>query len=174
MQPSYTTYESKSTAKLIATILTVVVIAGVVLMVDHIKAEATQAASTQQAPTTSQVSVTPAPTTSSTTGMSSMSGSSTMKSGNFTASSSYYVPNGYESIKVTLTVQDGVITNSSVRNSQGDPTSAAYQQDFASSYKSYVVGKQISGLRLGVIAGASDTSKGFEAALSQIASQTQA
>lgn len=171
MQPTFTTYENRSKAKLIATILTIVVVAGVVLVVDHLKSERTEAATAQQSPTTSQVSVTP--TTSSTTTQSTASTSS-YKDGTYTDSSSYFVPPGNENIKVTLTLTNGVITGSTITNSEGDPTSAAYQQDFASVYKSYVVGKQIADVRLGVIAGASDTTRGFEAALSQIASQAQA
>ena len=79
-----------------------------------------------------------------------------------------------ESIQVNLTLKNGVVTDVSIQNSESDRESAAYQQDFASAYKSYVVGKQISGLRLGNVAGASDTTQGFDDAVSKIATQAQA
>jgi hypothetical protein len=41
-------------------------------------------------------------------------------------------------------------------------------------YKSHVVGKNISGLKLGALAGASDTADAFNQAISQITSKAQA
>jgi uncharacterized protein with FMN-binding domain len=96
------------------------------------------------------------------------------RDGTFSATSSYYVPHSNETINVSLTLQNGVISNAAIINSEGDDQSARYQQDFATVYKSYVVGKKISDLQIGVIAGASDTSQGFNDALSQIASKAKA
>jgi len=43
------------------------------------------------------------------------------------------VPHSNESIKATLgIVLNGVVTSASVVNSEGDPTSAHFQQDFSS------------------------------------------
>jgi uncharacterized protein with FMN-binding domain len=180
MQP---TYERQSKTKLVTTILTIIVIAGIVVFADHLKSSKTLA-STNLASTTSQTTTPTAPTTSSTaastgssttsTASSSSTSSSGFKDGTYSASSSYYVPDGNENIKLTVAVRNGVITNATVANSQGDPTSAFFQQDFASNFKSYVVGKKIASLQIGVISGASDTSQGFNDALSQIESQAQA
>jgi hypothetical protein len=148
MQP---TYERQSKTKLIATILTIVVVAGLVLVIDNLKSKNTS---------TAQVSTAPAATSTQST--------------ETTPSSDYFVPHGNESIKVSLTLKDGVVTSSNVQNSEGDPDSARFQEDFASSYKSFVVGKKISDVRLGAIAGASDTAQGFNDALEQITSQAQA
>lgn len=180
MQPEYT---RQSTRKLVATIVTIIVVAGIVVFADHLKSSAStgnSVASTSSQTTPSSGTAGSSSSTSGSTGSSSSSsassGSSTSgyKDGTYTASSSYYVPHGNESIQVSVTISNGVITSSSVTNSEGDPTSAYFQQDFASSYKSYVVGQKIADLQLGVIAGASDTTQGFNDALSQIQSQAQA
>lgn len=174
------TYEQHSKKKLVAIILSLVVIAGFVVFADHVKAKTAAAAGTLAQSSSSAPSSTPSmsastdSTTATNTSSPAASSTSSYKDGTYSASSSYYVPHGNESIQVSLTLKDGVITSSSIRNSEGDPESAQYQQDFASSYKSYVVGKKISGLQLGILAGASDTTQGFDNALSQIASEAQA
>ncbi len=96
------------------------------------------------------------------------------KDGTYTASAEYYVPHSAEQIDVTVTIKDGVVASSSVQNSESNPESAQFQQDFAAQYKTYVVGKSIRGLKLGGVAGASDTSQGFNEALQQIASKAAA
>lgn len=111
---------------------------------------------------------------SSTVSSSSASASSGYKDGTYSASSDYYVPHGSENIKVTLTVQGGVVTNSSIANSENNGESALFQESFASEYKSYVVGKPVSSLQLNYVAGASDTTQGFNDALQQIKSQARA
>jgi uncharacterized protein with FMN-binding domain len=169
----------------VATFLAIVVIAGIVLFADHIKtknsavasnlgqasASNTTSAATDNATTpTSDTSSTSTSTATPTT----TTNASGYKDGTYTASSDYYVPHGDETIEVSLTVSNGVIVNASVQNSEGDNESARYQEDFASVYKSHVVGKKISGLQLGTIAGASDTTQGFDDALTQIASKARA
>lgn len=169
------TYENNSKKRLWATTLSVITIAGIVVLADHLNSENSAAANTG----TQAVTATPASSQNTSlgdnTGSSSVSsGSGSYKDGTFTASSDYFVPHGQESIKVSLTLNNGVVTNASVHNSEGDHESAAYQQDFASAYKSYVVGQKINNLKLDIIAGASDTTQGFNDAVSQIASQAQA
>jgi uncharacterized protein with FMN-binding domain len=174
------TYERYSKRKLAATVLAVMVIAGSVVFADALKSGkfsdeiAEHTATFTSSPTSSQTTATPVATTATTTTTSTSSGVSGYKDGTYTASSGYYVPSGNESIQVSLTLSGGTITNVSIVNSEGDRDSAAFQRDFTASYKSYVVGKKISSLQLGVIAGASDTTQGFNDALSQIASQAQA
>jgi len=113
-------------------------------------------------------------TDSTTSDSSTSSASSNYKDGTYTATSTYEVPHGDEEIEVNLTLSGGTITNVSVQNSEYDYDSARYQEDFAAEYKQYVVGKKIDGLQLNYIAGASDTTEGFNDALSKIASQAQA
>jgi uncharacterized protein with FMN-binding domain len=170
------TYERQSKIKLITTIMTIIVIAGAVLIIDHLKSEDNATAKSESSLTASQTSETTNVSTSTaaeTSQTTSADSSSTYKDGTYTATSQYYVPHGNESITVTLTLKDGTITDSSIENSGGDHDSKAYQKDFTSAYKKYVVGKKINGLKLGVVSGASDTSQGFNDALAEISSKAQ-
>jgi uncharacterized protein with FMN-binding domain len=165
MQP---TYEARSKTKLIVTVVTVLVVAGLVLIVDHLKAE--DKAETARIPLTTTQPV----TSTNNAATSSTSPNPTYKDGTYTASSHYYVPHGSEDIRLSVTIKNGVIANSSVTNSETNRDSADYQQGFASVYKNYVVGKNINGLQLGTVAGASDTTQGFNDALNQIAAKAHA
>lgn len=175
MQPMY---EKQSKTKLVTTVITIIVIAGIVMFADHLKSTSTSTAASLPTTTSSQsapaASTPPTSTPATSTPSATTAPSSGYKDGTYTASSSYYVPNGNENIKVTLAVSNGVVSSASVFNSEGDPTSAYFQQNFASSFKHYVVGQKIASLQLGVIAGASDTSQGFNNALSRIESQAKA
>ncbi len=170
-------YGSQSKTKLMGIIVTILVIAGTVLVADHIKNEKAESVGIVTPTTTSQPVAPPTSSTATTTPSSSTNAGSTTtsgyKDGTYSATSSYYVPHSSETIRVTATVKDGVVTSSSITNSEGDGVSASYQQGFASIYKSYVVGKKINGLSLSRIAGASDTTQGFNDALAQIANQAQ-
>jgi uncharacterized protein with FMN-binding domain len=172
------TYEQNSKKKLVATIIAVVVIAGVVVLADVFKSKSSTADSTaaqtttQTAPTDSSATDTTAASTATDTSGSTTTGS--YKDGTYSASSSYDVPAGTESIKVTATISGGTITDVSIVNSESDHDSAEYQADFTDSYKTAVVGKKISGLQISSVAGASDTTEGFNEALTKIASEAQA
>lgn len=191
------TYEQQTGRKVALGLVLVAVVAGVVFYADHVKAPSTTntAATTQTGSSTSgdtssgsagvstsgdattdssSTSSDGTSTSSSSSAGSSSSSSTGIKDGSYSATEDYFVPHGDESIAVTLTVKDGIITDSSIENSEGDHDSARYQEEFASVYKQYVVGKKLSGLQLGIISGASDTTEGFNAALKQIASQAQA
>ncbi|MBW4061980.1 hypothetical protein HJC99_05410 [Candidatus Saccharibacteria bacterium] len=169
-----TTYEQHGKTKILATLISVAVIGGTVITIDKIKSNQTSAVSTLSTVSTSASSLpTTTPATPSATGAAS-STTNGYKDGTYSASANYRVPHSQESISVEVKLVGGVITNASIQNSEGDSTSASYQQDFASSYKNYVVGKSLSGLSLDVISGASDTTSGFVQTLNQIASQAQA
>lgn len=172
------THEQHSTRKLIATILSVLIVAGVVVILDHFRAESLQRAPVARVLPLTTTAVTPAAATTTSASTAAITvtpvQSSGYTDGSFNASSDYYVPSGNETIKVMLTLKGGVVADAQISNSASNRESARYQQDFASVYKSYVVGKKISSLRIGVIAGASDTSQGFNDALSKIAAKAQA
>lgn len=182
------TYHTQAKRKLAATVVSLIIIAGIVVYVDH--SGSLRSANTSGTAQTAASTSTTAPSSSgsssgssdssssssssgSSSNSSTSSGSSSYKDGSYSATADYYVPHGDESIQVMVKLQNGVITDASIQNSEGDPESARFQEDFAASYKSYVVGKSISSLQLGVISGASDTTQGFEDALSQIASKAQ-
>jgi hypothetical protein len=169
-----TTYQKQAKRKLIATVVTLLVIAGVIVMINHLKDDDSTVAAhtTPSTPAAQSASGSTGASTTSPQPLANPTGStSTSKNGTYTATSNYYVPDGSESIKVSLKVSNGVVTDASVQNSESDPTSARYQEDFAAAYKSAVVGQKISGLQLDVISGASDTTQGFNDALSQIEAQ---
>lgn len=179
------TYEKHSRAKLVATLASILVVMGVVLVADHIKSRQDASAAFTQSSPTATASETPTATTTPTVGTATStptpaptatpaSNTSGYKDGAYTASSSYFVPHGDEQIQVNLTLKNGTITDVSIQNSENDFDSARFQEDFAAAYKSRVVGKKISGLRLSNIAGASDTTQGFNDAVGQIASKAQA
>lgn len=168
-------YEQHARSKLITLVVSILVIAGVVVWADHVKAHNSALGLTRKQNTISEpASNNNLTTTTSSPPTSPSSGASSFKDGTYSASSNYYVPNGYESIDVSLTLQNGVITGASVKNSESNNVSASFQQDFASEYKSYVVGKKLSDLQLSVIAGASDTTMAFSSALNQIGTKAQA
>lgn len=162
-----TSYQTQAKKRLLTIFVSIVIIAGVVLYADHLKSSGVASVSTSAAlaPTTPALPAAATPATTSTASSPAVS---------YTASSSYYVPRGNESIQVMLTISAGTVINASIQNSASDRTSASYQQDFATIYKNFVIGKKINDLQLDVVAGASDTTQGFNDALKQIANKVQA
>lgn len=167
------TYQQQAKMKLAATFISIAVIAGVVIFADHLRAQKSSGVADTSQANTSQVAAPAADTTSQAVDTSTGT-SGTYKDGTYSATNDYYVPHGTEEIKVTLSVKDGIVTGSSVENSESDHDSARYQEDFAAEYKSYVVGKKLSGIHLSYVAGASDTTQAFNDALSDIQNQAKA
>ncbi len=163
-------YEQKSRVRLVTTVVAILVVAGAVLLADHLKSQGAGSGSVAQTATTT----TDTTSTDSTAANSATSGSGVAKDGTYNDSESYSVPHGSEQIEVSVTVKDGVVTDASVKNSANDFDSAQYQEEFTAGYKTKVVGKKISGLQISVIAGASDTTQGFNDALSRIAAKAEA
>lgn len=167
MQP---TYERHSKFKLAASLAAIIVVAGVIMAADHEKSENRQgivgASSVSSAQTATPASASNTSATTATT--------SAYKDGTYSATSEYYVPHGTEQIQVSVTLANGVVTTSSVTNSESNRDSALFQENFAAAYKNYVVGKSINSLHLSTVSGASDTTQGFNDALSKIATQAQA
>jgi uncharacterized protein with FMN-binding domain len=175
------THQRQAKTKLIAGIITIMVIAGIVLIADHLKHANTTAAAASVPSGASGATSTAADSAGTNTVTdpqsaqgSSGSSSTGIKDGTYTASADYYVPHGDESISVTLMVKDGVVSNAQIQNSEGDRDSANFQERFASAYTQYVVGQKLSSLNLSVISGASDTTDGFNDAVSKIRAQVQA
>lgn len=96
------------------------------------------------------------------------------KDGTYTATDSYQTPESVESIAVTLSLKNGIVTDSSILTSSHARESGRYQSSFAGSYKQYVIGKSIKNLSLSRVSGSSLTSSGFNAALAQIRNQAAA
>lgn len=117
----------------------------------------------------SSVSSNPA-TSTSTTAQNSSTSTTTIqyKDGTYTQKGDYITPGGRESITLTVTLKDGVVTDSSIENVANNRDSREYQAEFADNYKSKVVGKPVAEISLSRVAGSSLTSNGFNDALEQI------
>ncbi|HEY6737203.1 MAG TPA: calcium-binding protein [Candidatus Saccharimonadia bacterium] len=96
------------------------------------------------------------------------------KDGTYSATGSYESPGGQESIEISVTVKNGVITATSAQEAATDHDSEEYQQRFIANYKSLVVGKSLDSVSLGRVSGASLTGAGFNDAISQIKTQARA
>lgn len=93
---------------------------------------------------------------------------SAYKDGTYTAVGTYTSPGGTEELGVTLTLANGVITDSEVEVKATRPISKTRQEDFAAHYKDMVVGKDIADLELGKVSGSSLSPKGFNDAVAKI------
>lgn len=102
--------------------------------------------------------------------------SSTMyKDGTYTANGSFYVPNGYEHIGVTLTLVHNTITTVSIDSSSiTSGTSQEYTSIFADGINQTVDGRNINDVHVGRISGSSLTPIGFNNALQIIKNDARA
>ena len=96
------------------------------------------------------------------------------KDGTYEATGSYSTPGGRESIDLTVTLADNVITDTKISGSGTTRDSREHQTEFANGYKSLVVGKNIDEVSLSRVAGSSLTSNGFNDALEQIKTDAKA
>ena len=99
---------------------------------------------------------------------------STYKDGTYSANGNYNSPGGPDSVSVTLTLKNDIVTSVDVTPNPGDRMSARYQDAFISGYKQYVIGKDISALSLSKVSGSSLTPIGFNDALTKIKAQAKA
>lgn len=95
----------------------------------------------------------------------------TLPSNTYTAIGSYTSPAGPEEVGVTLSVENGVITDASVEVKATNQFSKKWQGVFQSNFKQLVIGKDIATLKLDAVSGSSLTPKGFNDAVEKIKSQ---
>ena len=98
----------------------------------------------------------------------------TYKDGTYSETGRYVSPGGAESIEVTLTVANNIITAADVVGDADNGESKVHQDDFIAGYKKLVVGKEVNAVSLSRIAGASLTTKGFNTALEAIKADAKA
>ena len=108
-----------------------------------------------------------APTTAAGTG-------ATYKDGTYTEPGTYTSPGGTEHIQVKLTLAKNIITAITVTTVQADPTATGYEHMFEGGISAATVGKNIDTLNIGVVAGSSLTSMGFNQALAAIKTDAKA
>ncbi len=94
--------------------------------------------------------------------------------GTYSATGTYDSPGGLESVSVSLTIANDIVTGATVTSGASDGTSRRYQQMFISGYKTYVIGKDIDTLNLDRVSGSSLTPIGFDNALAKIKTEAQA
>ena len=111
-------------------------------------------------------------TTSSSNNTTPSTSGTAYKNGSFSANGNYRTPGGTETISVSVTLKDDVITSVSVTgNGRGD--SAEYQSMFKSGVSSLTVGKDIDDVKLSRVSGSSLTSTGFNSALDTIKTEAR-
>lgn len=92
----------------------------------------------------------------------------TYTDGTYTESADYSAPSGTETVDVTLTLADGVITDVKVAGHATDPQAKLHQGQFADGIAGVVVGKSIDQIKVDKVGGSSLTSGGFNAAVDLI------
>jgi uncharacterized protein with FMN-binding domain len=101
-------------------------------------------------------------------GATTTSSNANYKDGSYTEPGTYVSPGGEEQISVTLTLAKNIITKMKVITVKADPTATGYEQLFEGGISAATVGKNINTLNIGVVAGSSLTSMGFNSALAKI------
>jgi uncharacterized protein with FMN-binding domain len=154
------------TVAIIAVLLLVVI--GTLLLTKK-KAQKSLDTTTTTTESNTNPPATPSPSTSANT-----TNTATFKDGTYKATGSYTSPGGNESITISVTLKDGVVTDTSATSGANDPTAKQYQNEFIAGYKDQVVGKKINAIKLSRVSGSSLTSQGFNSAIQQIEQQAQA
>lgn len=118
------------------------------------------------------------PDTPSTTGDSGSDsgngGAGAYADGTYSATGSYQAPSGTETVDVTITLQDDVITDVEVVGEATDPEARQHQGEFIGGIAAEVVGKDIDEINVSRVSGSSLTSGGFNAAIADIKGQAAA
>jgi uncharacterized protein with FMN-binding domain len=99
------------------------------------------------------------------------SGAASYKDGTYSASGAYQTPESTETIDVTITLKNDVVTDVRVTGDPQRPETRQYQSQFIGGISDAVVGKDIDQLSVSRVAGSSLTSNGFNQALEQIKSE---
>jgi uncharacterized protein with FMN-binding domain len=167
----FTSNKNRGAAKGVVAGIGAVVIIIIVAVVAAVSGKTTtsdQNVATTTTPTT--------PVTSTTTPATPVDGTQTSKykDGTYTSEGSYNSPGGPDKVKVTLTLQNDVVTALTFTPEPGDPTSSRYQGIFAAGINQIVVGMNIDQLNVTKVSGSSLTSTGFNDAVAQIKAQAQA
>lgn len=94
--------------------------------------------------------------------------------GTYTADGTYQTPESVETISVTVTLQDDIITDVEVAGDPQRPESEQYQGQFIGGIADVVVGQDIDEISVSRVAGSSLTSGGFNQAIETIKAEAAA
>lgn len=100
--------------------------------------------------------------------------SGTYTDGTYTAEGSYQTPETVETISVTMTLEDGIVTEVEVTGDPQARETEQYQGQFIAGIADEVVGQSIDDLDVDRVAGSSLTSGGFNEAVEDIKEQAAA
>lgn len=92
----------------------------------------------------------------------------TYADGTYTESADYQAPSGTETVDVTITLADNVITAVEVTGHATDPQAKQHQGEFKGGIAAVVVGKNIDEIQVDKVGGSSLTSGGFNKAIDLI------
>ena len=121
-------------------------------------------------PITDSVTPTPAPVTTP----SPDTPKTAYTDGAYKADVSYIAPDGGDhGMTVSLTIKDDTVTASEVTFAESTGPTANFQSRFSTEYKSLVVGKPVSSIKLSRVAGASLTTNAWNNAQAKIEAQAQ-
>lgn len=112
--------------------------------------------------------VTVALTGCATTGDAASATTGSYADGEYTATGEYQAPSGSESIVVTVSLQDDIVTAVEVTGDASDPQAERFQEQFASGIADEIVGVDIDELSVSRVAGSSLTTNGFVTAIETI------
>jgi uncharacterized protein with FMN-binding domain len=99
---------------------------------------------------------------------------STYQDGTYTVEGDYVSPGGAEQLGVSVTLKNGVITESVVTPKAERPMSVHFQGIFVENYKPLVIGKSIDEVKLDKVSGSSLAPKGFNDAIEKIKAEAKA
>lgn len=102
------------------------------------------------------------------------SGAGTYTDGTYTADGSYQTPESVETITVTVTLQDDVITAVEVVGDPQKRESEQYQGEFIGGIAEVVEGQDIDDIQVSRVAGSSLTSGGFNDAIEKVKAEAAA
>ena len=166
------TSNSKTTMWIVTGLIVIVLIAGLAYAFIQSPKKTVENPVVGTPDTTDTSTTTPVSTPASTT--TPVTNKSTYKDGTYTALGNYSSPGGSESIHVTLTLKNEVVTGVTVVSNAVRPESREYQQKFISGINSQVVGKKINALSVHAVSGSSLTPMGFNDAVAKIEAQAKA
>lgn len=173
MEPTPNPAQNSATKVIISIIVFLAVIIGVVVLAMSSKKETTVEttdADKTPAPTDMPVNATgtttPTPNTPVTSG-------NTYKGGTYTANGTYRSPAGSETIGLSITLKDDVVTSVIVTPNATNSNSIKYQGQFTAGVATQVVGKDIDSLAVAKVSGSSLTAGGFNDALIKIKAEAR-
>ncbi len=124
--------------------------------------------------TAPEPSATTTPDSSETESSAAPASDSTYVDGTYSAEGSYATPESVETISVTVTLEDDIVTAVEVVGNPQKSESERYQGEFIGGIADVVVGQDIDTLAVSRVAGSSLTSGGFNEAIATIKSEATA